>query len=85
MDVAQLKDEELAFLIQVRRIICQSRRANRNAALLDQLRAEYDRRYQQQDTSRHCHARKRKRPCHLYMVAQIGPVMQAANIVPLAR
>jgi hypothetical protein len=48
MSLAQLKDEELAFLIQVGRIICQSRLVNRNAALLDELRAEYDRRYQQQ-------------------------------------
>jgi|GraSoi_2013_80cm_1033760.scaffolds.fasta_scaffold13612_1 hypothetical protein len=65
MDVAQLKGEELAFLIQVRRIICQSGLANRNGALLDQLRAGYDRRYQQKDTSRYCYARKRKRPYHL--------------------
>jgi hypothetical protein len=38
MHAAPLKDEELAFLIQVGRIIRQCRLANQNAALLDQLR-----------------------------------------------
>ena len=52
MRVAQLKDEELAFLIQVGRVIFQSHLGNRNAALLNQLLAEYDRRYPRQDTSR---------------------------------
>jgi hypothetical protein len=46
MHAAPLKDEELAFLIQVGRIIRQCRLANQNAALLDQLLAEYDRRFQ---------------------------------------
>jgi hypothetical protein len=36
MRAAQLKDEELAFLIQVGRIIRRCRLANQNAALLDQ-------------------------------------------------
>ena len=65
MRAAQLKDEELAFLIQVGRIIRRCRLANQNAALLDQFLAEYDRRFQGQDTSRHYHPRKRKRPYHL--------------------
>ena len=51
MRAAQLKHEELDFLIQVGRIIRQCRLANQNAALLDQLVAEYDRRFQGQDTS----------------------------------
>jgi hypothetical protein len=51
MYAAQLKDKELAFLIQVGRIIRQCRLASQNAALLDQLLAEYDRRFQRQDTS----------------------------------
>jgi hypothetical protein len=38
MHAAPLKDEELAFLIQVGRIIRQCRLANQHAALLDQLR-----------------------------------------------
>jgi hypothetical protein len=62
---AQLKDEELAFLIQVGRIIRQCRLANQNAALLDQFIAEYDRRYQQQDTKQLCRTMKRKRHYHL--------------------
>jgi hypothetical protein len=62
---AQLKNEELAFLIQVGRIIRQCRLANQNAAPLDQFLAEYDRRFQGQDTNRHYHPRKRKRPYHL--------------------
>jgi hypothetical protein len=65
MHAAPLKDEELAFLIQVGRIIRQCRLANQNAALLDQLLAEYDRRFQGEDTSRDHHARKRKRAHHL--------------------
>ena len=58
---AQLKDEELAFLIQHARIIRQCRLANQNAALLDQFLAEYDRRYQQQDTKQLCRTMKHKR------------------------
>jgi hypothetical protein len=65
MRAAQLKDEELAFLIQVGRIIRQCRLANQNAALLDRLFAEYDCRFQGQGTSRHYQAMKRKRPYHL--------------------
>ena len=65
MRVAQLKDEELAFLIQVGRIIRQCRLANQNAALLDQALAEHDRRFQGQGTSRHYQAMTRKRPYHL--------------------
>jgi hypothetical protein len=62
---AQLKDEELAFLIQVGRIIRQCRLANQNAALLDQFLAEYDRRCQQQDTKQLCCTTKHKRHYHL--------------------
>jgi len=65
MRAAHLKHEELTFLIQIGRTICQSRFASRNAALLDKLRAGYDRRYQQQDTSRHCRPRKPKHPYRL--------------------
>jgi hypothetical protein len=65
MYAAQLKDKELAFLIQVGRIIRQCRLASQNAALLDQLLAEYDRRFQRQDTSWDYHARKRKRAYYL--------------------
>ena len=65
MRAAQLKDEELAFLIQVGRIIRQCRLANQNEALLDQVLAEYDCRFQRQDTRRQYHPRKRKRPYHL--------------------
>jgi hypothetical protein len=65
MRAAQLKDEELAFLIQVGRIIRQCRLANQNAALLDQALAEYDCRFQRQDRRRQYHPRKRKRPYHL--------------------
>ena len=64
MSVAQLKDEELAFLIQVGRILRQSGLANQHAALLDQPLAEYDHRLQRQDASRHYHAKKRKRAYH---------------------
>ncbi|HXQ39436.1 MAG TPA: hypothetical protein VN843_35880, partial [Anaerolineales bacterium] len=42
MRAAQLKDEELAFLIQVGRIIRRCRLANQNAALLDQFLSEHD-------------------------------------------
>jgi len=63
--VKQLEDDELAFLIRVGRIIRRCRLANQNAALLDQFLAEYDRRFQGQDTRRHYHPRKRKRPYHL--------------------
>ena len=44
MRAAHLKHEELTFLIQIGRTICQSRFASRNAALLDKLRAGYNRR-----------------------------------------
>jgi hypothetical protein len=62
---AQLQDEELAFLIQVGRIIRQCRLANQNPARLDRFLAEYDRRYQQQDTKQLCRTMKRKRHYHL--------------------
>ena len=62
---AQLQDEELAFLIQVGRIIRQCRLANQNPARLDRFLAEHDRRFQGQDTSRQYHPRKHKRPYHL--------------------
>ena len=61
--VKQLEDDELAFLIRVGRIIRRCSLANQNAALLDQFLA--DRRFQGQDTNRHYHPRKRKRPYHL--------------------
>jgi hypothetical protein len=65
MRVAQLKDEELAFLIQVGRIIRQCRLANQKAALLDQVLAEYDCQFHGQYPRRHYQARKRNRPYHL--------------------
>jgi hypothetical protein len=65
MRAAQLNDEELAFLIQVGRIIRQCRLANQNAALLDQLLAEYDCRLHGHYPTRHYQARKRKRRYHL--------------------
>jgi hypothetical protein len=65
MRAAQLKDEELAFLIQVGRIIRQCRPANQNAALLGQVLAEYDCQFHGQYPRRHYQARKRKRPYHL--------------------
>jgi hypothetical protein len=80
--VKQLEDDELTFLIQIGRTICQSRFASRNAALLDKLRAKYDRRYQQQDTSRNCHSRKRKPPLSPLNAESDRPVMSALNIVP---
>ena len=65
MRTAQLKDEELAFLIQVGSIIRQCRLANQNAALLDQALAEYDCRFHGQYPRRHYQERKRKRRYHL--------------------
>src|ERR1700757_1575707 len=53
MRAAQLKHEELDFLIQVGRIIRQCRLANQNAALLDQFLAEHDCRFHGQYPRRH--------------------------------
>ena len=82
---AQLQDEELAFLIQVGRIIRQCRLANQNAALLDQFLAEHDRRFQGQDARGQYHLRKHKRPYHLEMRAQIAPLAPVTIIALFAR